>query len=147
MNLTYYDRYWSDGLKEAKIAELPPKRNERQILRIVNCFKQYCKGIGLDAGCGDGHLTVYLSNLNTVEKIIGIDISPNVITMAQKAFPNIEFRVASVTNIPFESSFFDFIIAVELIEHILDTESMFNEFNRVLKRGGYLFITTTVLIC
>ena len=43
---------------------------------------------------------------------------------------------------PFKGNQFDCIFASEIIEHVLDTEAMFFEFNRVLKKNGYLIITT-----
>ena len=45
-------------------------------------------------------------------------------------------------NLKFKSDNFDVILAVNLIEHVHDFEFLLNEFERILKKGGYLFITT-----
>jgi 2-polyprenyl-3-methyl-5-hydroxy-6-metoxy-1,4-benzoquinol methylase len=45
-------------------------------------------------------------------------------------------------KINFPDNTFDFIVCLALVEHISNTENMFNEFNRVLKKKGILYITT-----
>lgn len=43
---------------------------------------------------------------------------------------------------PIKDNTYDMIIAGEVIEHILDVELFLNECNRILKRSGFLIITT-----
>lgn len=43
---------------------------------------------------------------------------------------------------PYESHFFDFVFAGEVIEHIVDTRQFLNEIGRILKPGGILILTT-----
>lgn len=45
-------------------------------------------------------------------------------------------------KINFPDNTFDYIVCLALVEHISNTENMFNEFNRVLKKEGILYITT-----
>tara|TARA_Y100000591_G_C21729085_1_gene643039 strand:- start:101 stop:928 length:828 start_codon:yes stop_codon:yes gene_type:complete len=45
-------------------------------------------------------------------------------------------------NIPLKSNYFDAVTTFGVAEHIEKPEIVFNEINRVLKNGGYLFIKT-----
>lgn len=47
----------------------------------------------------------------------------------------------SLTDLPLESQTFDIVCAFDVIEHIEAHEDAIRESNRVLKNGGYLFIT------
>jgi len=137
----FYERYWKQQ-NIGKVACIPPQRSKEQLEKIKLMVDPYVHGKGLDVGCGDGDLTSCLKTLGNVKEIFGLDISPTAILKAKKKYPQISFQVGSVTQIPFSNREFDFIIASEIIEHILDTESMFAEFNRVLKKKGELVITT-----
>lgn len=98
----------------------------------------------LDAGCGEGFFTNEVGKLPDVERCFGIDISEDAIQVARNKYPHIDFQVGSVTELQFESSYFDLICAIELVEHVIDVEQMFKQFNRVLKKDrGKLIITTT----
>ena len=44
-------------------------------------------------------------------------------------------------RLPFEDNEIDFIYCSEVVEHLISPESIFVEFRRVLKKGGYLGIT------
>jgi SAM-dependent methyltransferase len=52
-------------------------------------------------------------------------------------------RKADLTGtIPVRGNHADFVISQEGIEHVPDHVNMFQEFNRILKKGGILFLTT-----
>ena len=48
-------------------------------------------------------------------------------------------------QIPYESNYFDTVCAIDILEHILDTEIVLEELDRVLKPGGFLLIATNEL--
>lgn len=54
--------------------------------------------------------------------------------------------IGDVSNLPIQGSSVDCIICTEVLEHVKDTENAFRELNRVLKSGGYLILTTPLLI-
>lgn len=139
----YYERYWGSGVKGKVMHEPPPDNfpNERWSI-VLNAIKKYLKNKCLDAGSGSGFIT---SELNKIIPTIGLEISNIALEKARKNHPSIKFVKGSVTGMPFENSQFDCIFASELVEHVLDTEAMFSEFNRVLKEGGHLIITTPEL--
>lgn len=138
----YYERYWKGSSINGRVADHPPVWNESDFSRIKSALFPYLGGKGLDVGCGNGELTFELSRLKKVKSMVGVDIARNAILLAKSKYPKITFEVGSVSDLPFKNSTFDFVVASELVEHVLDTEVMFEEFNRVLKIGGRLMLTT-----
>jgi len=49
---------------------------------------------------------------------------------------------ADAANLPFNDKNFEIVICREVIEHVPDDQKVFDELKRVLKKGGYLLITT-----
>lgn len=141
--MDYYERYWKRDFEKNGVAGSPPEWNERDIRRIITTIEPFCHGNVLDIGCGEGTFTYHLTKLSKVKKVTGIDISKTAISQAKEKYPEIEFEIASAATLPFSEESFDFIAMVELAEHIIDTEQMFKEANRVLKPEGAILITTT----
>lgn len=105
--------------------------------------KPYVKDkIVLDAGCGQGYGTFFLSQ--TARKIFGIDIAPETINDAKKNYirSNLYFKIMDITNMEFPDNFFDIVCSFEVIEHLDNYETFLTEVARVLKPSGYFFIST-----
>ena len=128
----YYERIWAE-----KKEPIVSRWSHKDVVNLMKNIKPFLKAKCLDVGCGHGEKT---SELNKIAPTIGVDISETAIKIAKKINPNIEFKQGSVTNLPFPNEEFSTIFAGELIEHVLDTEKMFSEFFRVLKKGGRLII-------
>jgi len=96
----------------------------------------------LDIACGEGYGSFLLSKNS--KKIVGVDLNEEVIKHASSKYKsnNLSFFAASIFNLPFEDGYFDLIICVETIEHVMDQKSAISELKRVLKPGGLLFIST-----
>lgn len=95
----------------------------------------------VDFGCGTGELTKILTKFNP-EKIIGIDISEEDLNIARKKYSGslIEFRKGSEMIIPFNSNLIDVIFCLDVLEHISNVVVIFDEFVRILKPGGKIYI-------
>ena len=121
---------------------------ERELQKRVVFFREGIKGKILDAGCGSGEWVFHLANLNEVDKVVGVDISKTAIKgcikrkKIQKNPVKAQFVVGTLTNLPFDKKSFNSIFCLEVAEHVLDVNSMLAEFNRILKKGGYLGIST-----
>lgn len=86
----------------------------------------------LDAGCGEGYYTDYISKNRSINKsavIYGIDISRDGIKTASKRSSKINYAVAGIYNLPVLSS------SVDLLLNIFAPFDE-DEFSRVLKDKG-----------
>jgi 2-polyprenyl-3-methyl-5-hydroxy-6-metoxy-1,4-benzoquinol methylase len=96
----------------------------------------------LDLGCGNGSFTQYLSQQGF--EAVGIDPSESGIALAQKNFPEAKFIQGDIYNLPFDrlDHEFDYIISIDVIEHLYLPRIMPQVAKRCLKPNGKLIITT-----
>jgi len=92
----------------------------------------------IDIGCATGALLAYLRDLNW--RVAGVEISPCA-EYAQKE-RGLDVRNIPLEDIKFPQESFDIVLASHLIEHLNDPASFLAEVNRVLKKDGFVFITT-----
>jgi|ETNmetMinimDraft_13_1059891.scaffolds.fasta_scaffold13003_4 ubiquinone/menaquinone biosynthesis C-methylase UbiE len=98
----------------------------------------------LDLGCGSGRFTIALASTGAT-KVHGVDLGKKSIEagakIAEKAgLENIEFRVSSVLEVPFDDNYFDFVFCNGVLHHTVDMEKGLNELYRVLVPGCEAFI-------
>jgi ubiquinone/menaquinone biosynthesis C-methylase UbiE len=99
----------------------------------------------LDAGCGTGDFIPDL--LARDGEVFALDFAHEMIEkararMAQNGLDRaVRFHVGDVSNLPFEADFFDAIIAVGLIEYLMDVDTALRQMHKVLKPGGILIVT------
>ena len=101
----------------------------------------------LDYGCGWGVFTRILSEHNAEADIIGIDIDKNSLGTARKWLGNkhnIDLRDCSIYE--FESKTFDYVISMEVIEHVHNPGNYLKGISRVLKNDGILIATLPNII-
>jgi len=122
--MDYYERYWNKDLGKEGLANVPPNWQAADLKRIMDVIEPYCQGRVLDLGCGEGTFTHHLQKLSRVKEVVGADISQIAILKARQKYPRIEFEVIEENNLPFPAESFDFVSAVEIIEHIIDTEGL-----------------------
>jgi ubiquinone/menaquinone biosynthesis C-methylase UbiE len=91
----------------------------------------------LDIGCGAGvHIKAYSKK---GAKCFGMDISKTMIDLAKKNNPKVEFKVGTVTKLPYKSNSFDVATCSLCLDYIGDLNKAFKEINRILKKGGMLY--------
>lgn len=97
----------------------------------------------LDLACGNGYGTFLISDY-TSEMVIGGDLDKTAIRNCKKLFQksNLVYKQIDATNIPYEDQSFDCVISFETIEHTKEYKKVLTEFNRILKPGGKLFLST-----
>ena len=97
----------------------------------------------LDFGCGTGRFSWLLSG--KARKVIGFDITPEMITIARKenSSPNIHYGIIDGTSLPLKDSSIDFIFSVWVLQYAARKQATYKniieEFRRVLRPGGKFF--------
>jgi SAM-dependent methyltransferase len=97
----------------------------------------------LDVGCGAGWLSRRLAELISEGRVVGMDISEEMIRRARRAsvdFENLMFVTGEVAEIPWEPNFFSHAISVESAYYWPDPAAGIREIFRVLKPGGSTWI-------
>lgn len=101
----------------------------------------------LDVGCGSGWASRLLAEKARRGRVVGFDISDEMIRVAREAstgFANLEFQVASTENLPFPSDKFTHAFSMESLYYYADMSRALSEIYRVLERRG-LFVTVVDL--
>ena len=93
----------------------------------------------LDVGCGPGNLAAAAAGRGA--SVVGADLSPVMVAMAQSRHPELEFHQADAERLPFPDGTFDAVLANLLIPHLPRPEAALAELVRVLKRDGRLAVS------
>jgi SAM-dependent methyltransferase len=112
--------------------------------KFLDDFSRYFtrNAIIYDMGCGpSGHIGHYLHEKGV--KVIGVDISEKCVEIASHYQPDMQFFCMDMANLDLEEQSIDGIIAFYSIIHTPKTyvPALFQEFHRVLKKGGKLLVT------
>lgn len=103
----------------------------------------------LDIATGTGDLAIQFAEKTSAEKIIGLDISEGMLSVARKKVlgkeisAKIEFVQADSEALPFEDNTFDAITVSFGIRNFENLEKGLSEILRVLKNGGIFVILET----
>lgn len=101
----------------------------------------------LDLGCGSGWASRLMAEKAPRGKVIGIDISDEMVQLAADTaieFSNIEFKVASAEGLPFNDNEFTHVFSMESLYYYSNMLAALKEVNRVLGNGGR-FVTVVDL--
>jgi len=106
-----------------------------------NCYKNrnLAKGLILDVGCGTKR---YKELLKPYSRYIGIDLLPKIKRRKHRERKRATDVYGDALCIPLKDSSVDTIAAFEVLEHLKNPFKAFSEFARVIKRNGYLFLST-----
>ena len=105
----------------------------------------------LDVGPGNGRYTIETARVvGDKGKVVAIDIEPKMIarltSRAQaEGVANLEARIASIYDLPFEDNTFDAIYMITVIGEIPQPGRALGEFHRVLKPSGTLAFSEVLL--
>ncbi len=140
--------YLSKGVAPASVEHFSRIRDKalallRQQMPGRTSFKM------LDVGCNPGAQARLWAELG--HEVTGLDINEPLLeaarARAQVEGLNIDFKLGTATQLPFEDASMDVCILLELLEHVSDWQACLNEAVRVVKPGGLLYLSTTNVLC
>jgi SAM-dependent methyltransferase len=120
--------------------ELAGKPLDRHLL---NRFAEEVRDRGTvgDLGCGPGHVARYLHEQGV--RILGIDLSPEMVRWATRLNPGLDFRVGDIRSLGLPDASLAGIVAFYSVIHLQEPEldTAFREFRRVLAPNGVLLVS------
>ena len=111
----------------------------------VEYFKNSKLDILVDVACGTGKMIKswtkeFSKNGISYKEIIGIDPSSGMLDIAKKKIDNARFIENKADNMELEDECVDVLSVSYGLRNIVDKQSAFVEFNRVLKHGGLIVV-------
>jgi 2-polyprenyl-6-hydroxyphenyl methylase/3-demethylubiquinone-9 3-methyltransferase len=111
-------------------------------LAFIQKFVELPNRSVLDVGCGGGVLSEGLARNGAI--VTGLDVEPDAIAAAIAHAKQHKLKIEYVCELieDYEASSFDFITCMEMLEHVSDPALVIEHCARLLKPGGYLFLST-----
>jgi SAM-dependent methyltransferase len=119
---------------------------------VKKAFRQWAKSHKgkeaniLDAGSGFGQYSYFMSKMDPKWNIKGVDVKEEQIADCNNFFNqinrnNAHFEIADLVTFD-EKDKYDFILSVDVMEHILEDVQVFKNFYAAMRPGGTLLIST-----
>ncbi|MFN8005640.1 MAG: ubiquinone/menaquinone biosynthesis methyltransferase [Terriglobia bacterium] len=117
------------------------RRWKERLVRLVDVQSQHAV---LDLACGTGDITFRLARSGAPVRVIGVDITPEMIEIAsrkktQLGANQVEFEVGDITRLRFPDNSFDRITVGYGVRNVPDIHQLMSEVLRMLKPGGRFF--------
>lgn len=93
----------------------------------------------LDVATGTGDLAASMAKIPGA-KVTGLDLSPEMLVIARKKYPDITFIEGYAEKLPFDDATFDIVSAGFGVRNFEELPKGMREFHRVLKPGGHAII-------
>jgi len=141
------NNFWNYYVNNSKLSELSVAQDLGE--EIIKLVLKYIKkdGNNLDYGCGAGYLMKYLFDKRIFCQ--GLDSSIDSIQKVKRKFKENKFFKGIILSTGFlndniADNSYDFVFCIETVEHIIPEELslFFRELYRIVKPGGYLFVST-----
>ncbi|HEV8596317.1 MAG TPA: ubiquinone/menaquinone biosynthesis methyltransferase [Candidatus Dormibacteraeota bacterium] len=91
-------------------------------------------GSALDVACGSGKLTAELAKLAGGGRVVGLDFSPQMLEVARREHPRIEFIEGDALNLPFDDATFDVATIAFGLRNLAVPVDGLREMRRVVRR-------------
>jgi len=143
---TYHDQITNKRINSPYIIR---RKTHEEIYNSI--LKYITQGMQvLDAGCGEGDLSILMAKKGAIVK--AIDISKPNVAAAKKRHDTSEyyrpqFQVADSENLPFDDNSFDYVVSNHVLEHLPNIEKGVEEIYRVVKRKAFIAVPTCLNLC
>jgi ubiquinone/menaquinone biosynthesis C-methylase UbiE len=98
----------------------------------------------IDVACGTGLLAEMLLQQRPELRLVGVDISPQMLERAQRRIPalpgQVEWAIGHAEHLPVESDRFDVLTCTNAFHLVQDARAALAEFRRVVKRDGTIVL-------
>lgn len=134
-----YDKYYKESFYSSEYINRD-KNEIKYIDSILNNLSSYIKNKNIsifDIGCGTGTLLQKLKELG-FRNIYGIDPSLSCINLLKNK--EINAKIGSIFNIPFEYKKADIIIIAHVLEHIIDLPIALQSIKNKLSKNGLIYV-------
>jgi ubiquinone/menaquinone biosynthesis C-methylase UbiE len=109
-------------------------------------FETLMKAVGVGAGTrlldvasGPGHLVAAAAARGA--RPVGVDIAEDMVALARRNYPGLEFRTGDAEALPCADEAFDALTAAFVVNHLPRPEQAAGEMARVLRPGGRVAVT------
>ena len=96
----------------------------------------------LEVGCGMGRGCNFIKNHYNTKSIVGSDINDDLLNVARRWFPSIQFVNADAVSLQSLNTLFDIVITVETLLYWDCHKDSFKSFASALREGGSLLIAS-----
>jgi ubiquinone/menaquinone biosynthesis C-methylase UbiE len=110
---------------------------------IYKLFKKNKKNdLLLDLGCGNGLFTVPLAAI--FNYVVGVDVSKAMIKRSRERRANLDFIMASATDLPLRDHVFDSVLSLSLLQHLRtkdNVEKALKGISRTATNDSFILLT------
>lgn len=119
-----------------------PTADQAHLERLLLPFVYELRGVRdvLDVGTGSGILVSILVGLAPEARVVGLDLSGEMVTRARSKHPTVPFVQGDVHALPFAPCSFDFSLCCACFPHFEDRSKALEEIHQALRPGGWLLI-------
>jgi 2-polyprenyl-3-methyl-5-hydroxy-6-metoxy-1,4-benzoquinol methylase len=120
-----------------------PDRARRQARMLAAVLRDiHPPALIVDVGCGDGLATSVAASASPGHRFVGVDWSADAVRQASARGLALVRASVEDAGLPVAAGAADVVIMSEVIEHLVDTDSVLDEVRRILKPGGSLLLST-----
>ncbi|MBF0440631.1 MAG: methyltransferase domain-containing protein [Oligoflexales bacterium] len=134
----YSEKYYLPWSKGGNSGDLDIQKEDtfEGYLKIIGKYSG--KGRLLDVGCALGQMLGVATRLGF--ETYGIDCNVTAVNSCENR--GYKVYLGDLETAGFESEYFDVIVMLDLLEHIVGPKAFMNEISRILKKEGIIFIAT-----
>jgi len=107
---------------------------------VYEALAPRCRGVVLEAGCGEGYGADLLAGGAT--RVLALDYDAAVIGHVGRRYPRVTAARANLVALPVRDGVVDAVVSLQVVEHLWDQGRFLRECRRVLATGGALFLST-----